>query len=117
MSMTDNGSIPPDSNFDFKFIVANELAAAVLLNSWWMHTTRKDCLNYKPSSTSARLFCPSSWDFFNFLLLHPTSWVTVKDYFLFNLYSFTAYFYMQRYSRDHYLQLKLGDVSRIEIKN
>ena len=40
MSMTDNGSIPPDSNFDFKFIVANELAAAVLLNSWWMHTIR-----------------------------------------------------------------------------
>ena len=49
MSMTDNGSIPPDSNFDFKFIVANELAAAVLLNSWWMHTIRKDCLNYKSS--------------------------------------------------------------------
>ena len=45
-------------------------------------------------------------------------WLTVKDHFPFYLHPFTAYFYMQRSdSKDHYMQLKLGDVLRIEIKN
>ena len=45
-------------------------------------------------------------------------WLTVKDYFPFYLHPFTAYFYMQRSDRkDHYMQLKLGDALRIEIKN
>ena len=47
----------------------------------------------------------------------PPCWLTVMDYFPFNLHPFTAYFYKQRYSKDHFMQLKLGDVSRIEIKN
>ena len=84
-----------------------------------MHAVREDCLNHKPFSISARFFFHSFWDFFNFLLLHPTSsQFTAKDYFTFYLYPFTAYFYMQRCSKDHYMymQLKLGDVSRIEIK-
>ena len=34
-----------------------------------------------------------------------------------NLYQFTAYFYMQRYSKDRYMQLKLRDISTIKIKN
>ena len=37
-------------------------------------------------------------------------WLTVKDYFPFYLYPFTAYFYMQRSdSKDHHIQLKLGE--------
>ena len=45
-------------------------------------------------------------------------WLTVEDHFPFYVHSFTAYFYMQRSdSKDHYMQLKLEDVLRIEIKN
>ena len=48
----------------------------------------------------------------------PPRWLTVKDYFPFYLHSFTLYFYMQSYGKDHYMpQLKLSDVIRIEIKN
>ena len=44
--------------------------------------------------------------------------LTVKDHFPYYLHSFTAYFYMQRSdSKDHYMQLKLEDVLRIDIKN
>ena len=71
-----------------------------------MQAIREDCLNHKPSSISTRSFCLSFWDFFNFFLLHPIPWLTVKDYFPFYLYPFTVYFYMQRYSKDHYMQLK-----------
>ena len=39
------------------------------------------------------------------------------EYFPVHLYPFTAYFYMLRYGKDHHMQLKLGDVSRIKIKN
>ena len=90
---------------------------AVPLDGCWLQAIREDCLNHKPFSISAKLFCHSSWDFLNFLLLHSTLWLTVKDYFLFNLYPFIAYFNMQRSSKDHYMLLNLGDVSRIDIKD
>ena len=103
--MTNHGSIPLDSNFDFKFIV---VWTGCSITSWWLLVTiREDCVNHKPSSISAIFFCYPSWDFFNFLLLHLTPWLTVKDYSPFNLYPFTAYFYIQRYSKDHYMLLKL----------
>ena len=48
----------------------------------------------------------------------PPRWFTLKVYFPFHLHSFTLYFYMQSYGKDHYMpQLKLSDVIRIEIKN
>ena len=104
--MTNHGSIPLDSNFDFKFIVVWTGCSST---SWWLLVTiREDCVNHKPnSSISAIFFCHSSWDFFNFLLLHPTPWLTIKDYSPCNLYPFTAYFYIQRYSKDHDMLLKL----------
>ena len=47
---------------------------------------------------------------------HPL-WLTVKDYFQCNLYSFTAYFICKGIAKMiHYMQLKL-DVSRIGIKD
>lgn len=86
-----------------------ELAAEVLLDSCWVLATREDCLNQKPFSISANFFCHSSEDFFNFLLLHSTPWLTVEDYFPCNLYPFIAYFYMQRYHEDLYMPLKLWE--------
>lgn len=65
----------------------------------------------------SKIFCHSSWDSFNFLLLHPIPWLIFKDYFPFNLYPFKSYFNMQRYSKHYYMQLKLWDTSRIKIKN
>ena len=103
--MKNHGSIPLDSNFDFKFIVVWTGCSSTSL--WLLVTIRKDCVNHKPSYISAIFFCHSSWDFFNFLLLHPTPWLTIKDYSPYNHYPFTAYFYIQRYSKDHDMWLKL----------
>ena len=102
----------------FQVVSGLNLQQQHLFDSWMHAIRREDCLNHEPLSISASFFCHSSWDFFNFLPLHQTSsQFTAKDYFPFYLYPFTAYFYMQRWSKDHYMQLKLGDVSRIEIKN
>ena len=80
----------------------------------WLQKIREDCSNHKPFSISARFCCHSSWDFFNFLLLHPTSSSAPPFY----LHPFTLYFYTQSYGKDYYTsQLELRDVLRIEIKN
>ena len=83
---------------------------------WWLYAL--DCLKHKPFSISARLFCHFSSDFLNFLLLHLTSSLT-QNHFSFNLYQFTAYLNICRgiNGKDHYMQLKLGDISTIKIKN
>ena len=94
-----------------------ELTASAPLVISWLQAIKKDCINCKPSSILARFFCHTSWDLFNIWLLHPTPWLTVKEYFPFNLYLFTTYFYIQRCSTDHYTQLKLGDIFSIDIRN
>ena len=111
--LTDHGSILLESN-----LISNlqwlELAAGEPLDGCWLQKMRQDCSNHKPFSISARFCCHSSRDFFNFLLLHPTSSSAPPFY----LHPFTLYFYMQSYGKDHYMpQLKLRDVIRIEIKN
>ena len=108
--LTDHGSIPLESN-----LISNiqwlELPAGAPLDGFWF---LEDCSNHKPFPISARFCCQSSWDFFNFLLLHPTSSSAPPFY----LHPFTLYFYMQIYGKDHYMpQLELRDVIRIEIKN
>ena len=70
--LTDHGSIPLESN-----LISNiwwlELAAGAPLDGCWLQKMREDSSNHKPFSISARFCCHSSWDFFNILLLHPTS--------------------------------------------
>ena len=115
--MTDHGSIPLDSNFDFKFILAWTGCSSTF---WRLPVARNQGRLLRPQALlhfSNFFFCLSSWEFFNFLLLHPTPWLTVKEYFLSNFHPFTAYFFMQRYSKDHFMQLKLGNVSTTELKN
>ena len=118
------------SSFTWQTMVQFHKTAILILSWWWLELTasaplficwlqaiKEDCLNYKPSSILARFFSHTSWDLFNIWLLHPTPWLTVKEYFPFNLYPFTTYFYIQRCSKDHYMWLKLGDIFRIDIKN
>ena len=70
--LTDHGSIPLESN-----LISNiqwlELAAGAPLDGCWLQKMQEDCSNHKPFSISARFCCHSSWDFFNFFLLHPSS--------------------------------------------
>ena len=107
--MTDYCSIPPDHIF--------ESAEAAPLDGCRLHAIREDGFNRKPFSTAARLFfvVPLGISLISCSYTQPPLWLKVKVYFPFNLYPFTAYFYMQRYSKEHYMQLK-QDVSRIEIK-
>ena len=58
-----------------------ELTASVPLVICWLQAIKEDCLNCKPSSILARFFCHTPWDLFNICLLHPTPWLTVKEYF------------------------------------
>ena len=113
--MTDHGPIPQDSNFDFELMVT--WTHCISTSFYLLVASNQGCLNCKPSSILARFFSHTSWDLFNIWLLHPTPWLTVKEYFPFNLYPFTTYFYIQRCSKDHYMWLKLGDIFRIDIKN
>ena len=48
-----------------------ELTALAPLDDSWLHAIKEDCFNHKPFYISVRLFCHSSWNFFNLLLLHP----------------------------------------------
>ena len=84
--MTDHGSIPlyVDSNFDFKVRVA---WTGCRSTSWWLLVVSSQgrLLKLQALFHFSKTFCHFSWDFFNFLLLHPTPWLTVKDYLPFNL--------------------------------
>ena len=82
-------------------LFAPKFCTNTILNSWvttcqgidswfdscscWLQAIREDCLNHKPFSISAIFFGHSSWDFFNFLHLHPASSLTHR---LFSIASF-----------------------------
>ena len=88
-----------------------KLTAAAPLDSCWLQAVTEDCLNHKPSSISARFFAiPLRISLISCSYIQPPCWLTVKDYFLLNLYPSTTYFNMQRCSKDHHIELKLGDM-------
>ena len=95
-----------------------ELAVAVPLDSCWLQAIRKDCLNCKPSSILAKFLWHSSWDFFNFLLLHPTPWLTTRTIFQFIFTHSQPTFMCRGIAKITMCKWsQWGDVSSIEVKN